>query len=246
MAWSKCGDGTSWRDALAGQCNDKLRLTVVASQIVVLYTALLGRTAITVDDSIRRISKAVRAIVTIDDNHTGNEDGSDNENTQVDVDTWSALPECARCKRGEQNLCRTACRRQHTLNNRRTLSTETTQVGATAAPRATVNEGRIMAAHYADNIPARWMVASATWWPQPRATQERHANCEWLSQRCRHCGRHEASLFARQPIEQGEELTVPRSLAPRAGAALVPYEVFFDGGTCTREGTPARGAGAIL
>ena len=188
----------------------------------------------------------MRAIVTIDDNHAGNEDGSDNESTQVDVDTWSALSECARCNRGEQNLCRIACRRQHALNNRRTTSTETTQAGATAASRATVNEGRIMATLYADNVPARWMVAPATWWPQPRTRQERHANCEWLSQRCRHCGRHEASLFARQPIEQGEELTVPRSLAPRAGAALAPYEVFFNGGTCTRDGTPAAGAGAIL
>ena len=78
------------------------------------------------------------------------------------------------------------------------------------------------------------MIASSSWWPQPRTTQERQANCEWLARRCRHCGRHEASLFARQPIEQGEELTVPRSLAPHAGAAPVPYEVFFDGGTCTR------------
>ena len=90
------------------------------------------------------------------------------------------------------------------------------------------------------------MTASATWWPQPRTTQEIQANCEWLARRCRHCGRHEASLFARQPIEQGEEITVPRSLAPRIGAALVPYEEFFDGGTCTREGTPAAGAGALL
>ena len=36
MAWAKCGDGSSWRDALAGRCNDRLRLTIVASQVVFL------------------------------------------------------------------------------------------------------------------------------------------------------------------------------------------------------------------
>ena len=47
-------------------------------------------------------------------------------------------------------------------------------------------------------------------------------------------------------VNRGEELTVPRSLAPQASAALVPYEGFFDGGTCTREGNSAAGAGALL
>ena len=103
MAWSKCGDGASWREALFGRCNDKLRLTVVASQIVSLYTVLLDRTSVTADDSARRINKAVRAIVTIDDSHTGNEGESDNDNPQVDVDTWSAHSKCARCNRGEQS-----------------------------------------------------------------------------------------------------------------------------------------------
>ena len=45
---------------------------------------------------------------------------------------------------------------------------------------------------------------------------------------------------------RGRNLPCRRSIAPRAGAALVPYEVFFDGGTCTREGSPAAGAGALL
>ena len=59
---------------IAGRCKDKLRLTVVASQIVFLYTALPDRTSTTTDESVRRINKAVRAIVTIDDNHIGNEE----------------------------------------------------------------------------------------------------------------------------------------------------------------------------
>ena len=163
MAWSKCGDGTSWREALPGRCNDKLRLTVVASRIVFLCTALVDRTSITADDSARRINNAVRAIVSIGDHHTGSEGESDNDNPQVDIDTWSAHSECARCNRGEQSLCRTARRRQPTQNSRLTAATETMHVGATAASRTSVNGGRIMATLYADNIPAQWMVASATW-----------------------------------------------------------------------------------
>ena len=92
----------------------------------------------------------------------------------------------------------------------------------------------------------RWMVVSSSWWPQPNTTQETHANCEWLTSRCRHCGRHEAYLFARRSIRAGEELTVPRPLAPRTSAAPVPYEIFLDGGTCNRNGNSATGAGALL
>ena len=73
-----------------------------------------------------------------------------------------------------------------------------------------------------------------------------HANCEWLTSRCKHCGRREAYLFARRSIRAGEERTVPRPLAPISSAALVPYEVFFDGGTCNRNGNSATGAGALL
>ena len=39
---------------------------------------------------------------------------------------------------------------------------------------------------------------------------------------------------------------MPRPLAPISSAALVPYEVFFDGGTCNRNGNSATGAGALL
>ena len=209
-----------------------------ASTIVSLCTALLGRTSITADDSAKRMNNAARAIATMHDNHTGNDGESDNDNPQVDVDTWSAHPECARCNRGEQSLCRTAELHAGDSPHRTAASRPQPKqhVGATAASRTSVNGVRIMATLYADNIPARWMVASATWWPQPRTTQERHANCERLSQRCRHYGRHEASLFARQPIEEGDELTVPRSLAPRAGAALVPY--IFSMGAPTHETAP--------
>ena len=112
--------------------------------------------------------------------------------------------------------------------------------------RISVDVGRTLANLYADNTPARWMVASSSWWPQPHTTQETHANSEWLASRCRRCGRHEACLFARQSTHAGEELTVPRSLAPRTSAAPVPYEVFFDGGTCNRNGNSATGAGALL
>ena len=160
MTWAKCGDGTSWREVLAGRCSDRLRLAVVASQIVFLYTALFDRACITADDSVRRITKAVRAIVSLDDRHSGHDDGSGDDSPQVEVDTWSPLSECARCNRGERNLCRITCRRQHLLSNRRT--NEDIQVGATVASRISVNEGRIMATFYADNNPARWMTASAT------------------------------------------------------------------------------------
>ena len=198
----------------------------------------------TADDSARRITKAVRAIVSLDDRQSGPDDESGDENPPVDADTWVPFSECVRCNRGEQNLCRTTCRRQPPVNNHRT--NETAQVGTTATARISVNVGRILATLYSNNTPARWMVVTSSWWPQPRATQEIHANCEWLTHRCRHCSRHEASLFARQPTQQGEELTVPRSLAPRASAALVPYEVFFDGATCTRESNSAAGTGALL
>ena len=151
MAWATCGDGTSWREALSGHCSDKLRLTVVASQIAFLYTALLDRTSITADGAARRINKAVRAMVAISDNPTGNGAESDNDNPRVDVDTWSTHSECVRCNRGEQSLCRTACRRQPTQNSHHTAETET-HVGATAAARTSVNGGRIMATVYADNL----------------------------------------------------------------------------------------------
>ena len=67
MAWSKCGDGSSWRVALAGRCNGRLRLNIVASQVVLLYTSLIGHTSANADDSARRIARAVRAIVSTDD-----------------------------------------------------------------------------------------------------------------------------------------------------------------------------------
>ena len=209
-----------------------------------LYTSLIDRTCTTADDSARRITHAVRAIVSLEDNHSGPDDESGEDNLQVDADTWSPFSECVRCNRGERNLCRTTCRRQQSVNSHRT--NEATQAGAFVTARISVNVGRILATLYADNTPARWVAASSSWWPQPRTTQEMQANCEWLARRCRRCGRHEYSLFARQPIEQGEELTVPRSLAPRAGAAIIPYEVVFDGGTCTREGNSAAGAGSLL
>lgn len=37
LAWDKCGDGSNWREALSGRCNDRLRLTIFASQVVFLY-----------------------------------------------------------------------------------------------------------------------------------------------------------------------------------------------------------------
>ena len=77
MTWAKCGDGSSWREALAGRCNDSMRLTIVASQIVFLYTSLIDRTSATADDSARRITKAVRAIVSLDDNQPGPDDESE-------------------------------------------------------------------------------------------------------------------------------------------------------------------------
>ena len=244
MAWAKCGDGSSWRNALAGHCNDRLRLTIVTSQVVFLYTSLIGRTSATADDSARRIARAVRAIVSTDDIQIEDDDGSGGESLHVDAGTWAPSSESARCNRGEQNLCRVTCRGQRAGNTQR--MDDNARVGATVSARISVDVGRIFATLYADSTPARWMVASSSWWPQPRTTQEAHVNCEWLSRRCRHCGRHEASLFARQPIQAGEELTVPRSLAPRTSAALVPYGVFFDGGTCNREGNSAAGAGALL
>ena len=244
MAWAMCGDGSSWRNALAGHCHDKLRLTIVASQVVFLYTSLIGRTSATADDSARRIARAVRAVVSSDDIQAEADEESGGESLHVDSGTWAPFSECARCNRGEQNLCRTTCRRQRTGNTQR--ANDNARVGATVCARTSVDIGRIWATLYADSTPARWMVASSSWWPQPHTTQGAHANCEWLTRGCRHCGRREASLFARQLIQQGEEVTVPRSLAPRASAALVPYEVFFDGGTCNREGNSAAGAGALL
>ena len=153
MTWAKCGDSTGWREALAGRCSDRFRLTIVASQIVFPYTALIDRTCTTADDSVRRITKAVRAIVSFDDSHSGPDDRSGDDSPQVDVDTWSPVSECVKCNRGERNLCRTTCRRQQSLNNRRT--NETTQLRATVTSRASVNSGRIMATLHADNTPAR-------------------------------------------------------------------------------------------
>ena len=244
MAWSKCGDGSSRRDALAGRCNDRLRLTIVASQVVFLYTSLIGRTSANADDSARRIAKAVRAIVSPDGIQIEDDEGSGGECTHADSNTWATCSECARCKRGEQDMCRVT-RRRHRASNTQCMD-DSARVGAAVSARISVDVRRIVATVCADSTPARWMVASSSRWPQPHTTQEEHANCEWLSRRCRHCGRHEACLFARQPIQAGEGLTVPPSLAPRTSAALVPYEVFFDGGTCNRDGNSAAGAGALL
>ena len=134
---------------------------------------------------------------------------------------------------------------RHRADNTR-CANDHARAGATVSARISVDVGGTLATLYANNTPARWMVASPSWWPQPHTTQETHANCEWLTSRCRHCGRHEAYLFARRSIRAGEELTVPRPLAPRTSAAPVPYEIFLDGGTCNRNGNSATGAGALL
>ena len=242
-----CGDGSSWRNALAGRCNDELRLTIVASQVVFLYTSLIGRTSATADDSARRIARAVRALVSADGIQAEVDPESGDERLHVDSDTWAPSSDCVRCNRGEQNLCRTNGRRQSTGNAQR--ANGSAHGGATACARTSVDVGRVLATLYADSIPARWdgciilLAAPTTLYP---GCIRYVRNCEWLTRRRRHCGRHEASLSARQPIQEGEELTVPRSLAPRANAALVPYEVFFDGGTCNRGGNSAAGAGALL
>jgi hypothetical protein len=245
LTWQEHGDGTHWREALLGHASDKERLVVVASQILFLYTALVGRSSLTAENAARRIGKAIRAITRTDDGHLGNNEDANVEHCPIDLHTWTEHSECGRCARGDPNLCRAALRR----------SQDTSRPGSNGTPEHSlprpvantdVNVGRIMATVYANGTPARWMVASATWWPQPRATQERLANCEWLTRRCRHCGRHEANLYARGHIERGGELTVPRSLAPVAGSALVPYEVFFDGGTSTRGNQHSAGAGALV
>ena len=162
----------------------------------------------------------------------------------VDADTWALASECTRCNRGVPNLC---CITNTTHNADNTRATHTlAHTGVTVRARIPVDCGRNIATLHANNMPSRWMVVSRHWWPQPHNTLETHANCEWLTARCRHCGRHEANLYARRAIHAGEELTVPRTLAPRSSASLVPYEVFFDGGTCNRHGGSATGAGALL
>ena len=229
MAWDKCGDGSSWRDALAGRCNDRLRLTIVASQVVFLYTSLYGRARANPDDSARRIVIAVHAIVATEDIQIEEDGNCVGESLQVDADTWALSSECVRCNRGEPNLCRITSRPHRADNSRGT--NQYARVGVAVSARIAVDVGRNLATLYANNTPARWMVVSPSWWPQPHTTQEAHANCEWLTSRCRHCGRREACIFAQCSKRAGEELTVPRPLAPRSSAALVPYEVFFDGGT---------------
>ena len=146
MAWAKCGDGYNWREALAGRCNDRLRLTIVTSQVVFLHTSLIGRTSATADDSARRITKVVRALVSLDDRQAGPDDKSGDENPPVDADTWVPFSECVRCNRGEQSLCRTACKRQSSVNYHRT--NEATHVGATVTARISANVGRILATLY--------------------------------------------------------------------------------------------------
>ena len=244
MAWARCGDGSSWRDALAGRCNDRLRLTIVASQVIFLYTSLVGRTCMNPDDSTRRIVAAIHAIVATDDIPIVDGENDVGEHLQVDADTWALSSECMRCNRGEPNLC-CISNMTHSTDSTRGAH-EHARTGATVSVRVPVDTGRNLATMHADNTPARWMVVSPQWWPQPLTTHETHANCEWLTSRCRHCGRREACLFARRSIRAGEELTVPRPLAPISSAALVPYEVFFDGGTCNRNGNSATGAGALL
>ena len=122
MAWAKCRNGSSWRDALAGRCNDRLRLTIVASQVVFLYTSLYGRTCANADDSARRIAIAVHAIVATDDIQIEDDESCAGGSLQVDADTWALSSECARCNRGEPNLCCITCRdtEQTTLGARTT------------------------------------------------------------------------------------------------------------------------------
>ena len=198
----------------------------------------------TPDDSARRIVAAIRAVGGGEDNprETGQHDP--HGHLQVEVGTWAPSSDCARCSRGESNLCR-ASNPTSSTNGARDAPLRV-RSGATVSVRVAVDTGRNIATMHANNTPARWMVVSPNWWPQPLSTQESRANCEWLTSRCKHCGRHEACLFARRSIRAGEELTVPRTLAPTSSAAIIPYEVFFDGGTCNRNGNSATGAGALL
>ena len=245
LAWYRCGDGSSWRDALAGRCNDKARLTIVASQVIFLYTSLIDRTSMSPDESARRIVAAARAVGGgEEDLPTGNEQRDEDERLPLDADTWATASGCGRCSQAEANLCRLSNPTHDTVGAQE--ATLRARNGATASARMAIDTGRIIATLHADSMPARWMVVSSSWWPQPPTTQETRANCEWLTSRCRHCGRHEACLFARRSILAGEELTVPRALAPTSSAAVIPYEVFFDGGTCNRNGDSATGAGALL
>ena len=179
MAWARCRDGTSWRDALAGRCNDRLRLTIVASQVVFLCTSLYGRTCANPDDSTRRIVIAVHAIVATDDIPI--EDGGNcvGEHLQVDADTWALSSECMRCNRGEPNLC-CITNTTHSADNTRGAH-EHARTEATVSARIPVDIERNLATLHANNTPARWMAVSPHWWPQPDTTLETHANCEWLT-----------------------------------------------------------------
>ena len=221
LAWHRCGDGSSWRNALAGRCNDRARLTLVASQVVFLYTSLLDRTALPPEESARRI---VAATLAVDGNHEeqpyGGGHRDENGSPPIDTDTWAIASGCGRCNREEGNLyCLT--NPSHVLGDAQE-STSRARNEITTSARSAIDSGRIIATLHADNAPARWMVVSSSWWPQPHTAQEASANCEWFTSRCRHCGRHEACLFARRSIVAGEELSVPRALAPTSNAAVVP------------------------
>ena len=201
VAWASCGDGSSWRDALAGRCNDRLRLTIVASQVIFLYTSLVGRACMNPDDSTRRIVAAIRAIVATEDIPIGDDENDVGEHLQVDADTWALSSECMRCNRSEPNLC-CISNATHSIDSARGAQ-EHARTGATVSVRVPVDTGRNLATMHADNTPARWMFVSPQWWPQPLTTHETHANSEWLTSRCRHCGRREACLFARRSIRAG-------------------------------------------
>ena len=168
-----------------------------------------------------RISAAVRAVAASGSTAEG-------ETVQPDPDpaplvpaqgACSALPGCGRCNRGDGNLCatpRAGPGRCQGVN----FGPDPRWHRAVPVARAPLLAGRVLASLHAQRNPASWLLVSARWWPAPRAVPLDSASCEWHTQRCSHCGVHEARLVARAALAQGQELTVPRSLTPQLGACV--------------------------
>ena len=104
-----------------------------------------------------------------------------------------------------------------------------------------------MAAMYAAKSRARWLVASAGWWPRPRRVEDGEHNAEWRTYRCPECREWKGTLVTTRAVARGEEMTVrEEENIIGGGDGEWPIEMTFVGGAREVNGRRVAGAGAIV
>ena len=68
--------------------------------------------------------------------------------------------------------------------------------------------GTEMAAIYVERSRARWLGATAGWWPRPRQVDGGDHNAEWRMSQCPECREWKGTLVTARAVARGEEIIV--------------------------------------